>query len=108
MVVYGKAYSMGSIILQAADERVLTPSSKVMIHYGEFSATGHPENVRRWFKDNEEFDTWMEQLYLSKIKEKKPRFNLAKLRDMMKHDKIFNADEAVEFGLADKVLGYKG
>ena len=32
--VYGHAMSMGSIILQAADNRIMMPNSRFMIHYG--------------------------------------------------------------------------
>ena len=34
IVAYGQAESMSSIILQAADKRVMTPNSYFMLHYG--------------------------------------------------------------------------
>ena len=41
ILVYGHAVSMGSIILQAADKRILMPDIDFMIHFGEISVEGH-------------------------------------------------------------------
>ena len=47
----------------------------------------------------------MEKLYLEKIKQKKPKFKLKKLQEMLYFDTIFNAKQAIEYGLADEVMG---
>lgn len=105
--VFGHAMSMGSIILQAADERILSPNSKVMIHYGTavISDTMHSKIVTKWAKENEKFNTKMEELYLEKIKEKHPSYTIAKVKKLCDYDTILNAQEAVDLGLADKILG---
>ena len=45
IVVFGMAMSMGSIILQAADKRVMSANSRVMIHYGTWGINDHPKKV---------------------------------------------------------------
>jgi len=101
IIVVGQASSAASIILQAADERLMTENSYVMIHAGEEGTEGHPEIKKRWdaklLKDNQ----WMEDLYLEKIKNKKPKFPRSKLAEMLKFDTILEAKESVEMGLAD-------
>lgn len=101
--VFGEASSAGSIILQAADERILSPNSYVMIHYGTWGHDGHPQEVRNWRAFGDKWDKWMEDLYLEKIKKKKPKFTRQKLKSMLQHDTILPAHEAVEIGLADKI-----
>lgn len=105
IIVYGKAWSMASVILQAADVRIMAPNSKLMIHYGTIGVEGHPKMVKSWIKDGDDFDQWMQEMFLEKIRSKHPKFKDSKLEEMMNFDKIFTADEAVEIGLADYVLG---
>ena len=50
IIVYGQAESMSSIILQAADEKIITPNSYFMIHYGSSDASGDYLNVQNLAK----------------------------------------------------------
>lgn len=103
--VMGHAMSMGSIILQAADERIMAPTSRQLIHYGVWGTIDHAKTTQKWAKEGEKIDRWMEDMYLGKIREKHPKFSLRRLRDMLDHDTFLTAQESVELGLADKVLG---
>ncbi len=104
--VYGHAMSMGSVILQAADRRLISRNSKLMLHYGQTWLSGdHPLQLRRSLKESELINEWMEQLYLDRIREKHPGYKLASLRDKLKADWYLSAEEAVEMGLADEVIG---
>jgi len=103
--VLGHAMSMGSIILQAADERLMSETSRQMIHYGTWGVHDHAKTTQKWAKEGEKIDKWMEQMYLAKMKEKNPHFTLARLQRMLDHDTFLTAKESVECGLADKVLG---
>jgi ATP-dependent protease ClpP protease subunit len=47
----------------------------------------------------------MEQMYLAKIRVKHPDFKLKKLQEMLNFDTILSAQESVDLGLADKILG---
>lgn len=104
MIVYGKAMSMGGIILQAADKRIMASNARFMMHYGTFSIHANAQDAYKWVEDNKKIDNWMEKLFLEKMKEKNPNMTLAKLRDLLKSDFIVDAEEAVRLGLADDVL----
>ena len=105
--VFGHAMSMGSIILQAADERIMAPTSRQMIHYGTWGVCDHAKTAQQWAKEGLKIDNWMENMYLDKIHQKNPGFPMAKLKKMLDHDTFLTAKESVNLGLADKVLGDK-
>lgn len=103
--VFGCANSMGSIILQAADRRLLAPHSEVMIHYGSTGyPADHPLNIRNQHKHAERFDKWMIDMYLKKIREKKPRFSKKQCEELVKFDQYMTPTEAIEYGLADEII----
>lgn len=99
----GYAMSMGSIILQAADERVLTPNARVMIHYGTSGFNDHAKNMKRWSDEYEKLHEWVELLYLGKIRELHPLFTLVQVKEMCNFDTILSAKEAIDLGLADRI-----
>lgn len=103
--VFGHAMSMGSIILQAADIRIMAPNARMMIHYGTWGVHDHSKIAYKWADEGKKFDTWMEDTYLEKIHEKIPKFKRRTLERWLDHDTFFNAREAVNAGLADYVLG---
>jgi ATP-dependent Clp endopeptidase proteolytic subunit ClpP len=104
IVVYGKAMSMGGIILQAADKRIMSANSRFMMHYGSFGMGGNAQDVYKWVEDNKHLDSWMENLFLEKMKEKDPSVTIRRIRDMLKADFIVTGEQAVKLGLADEVL----
>lgn len=67
--VYGHAMSMGSIILQAADNRIMMPSSRFMIHYGSDGKSGHAKIVYKWADEGKRVNWEMENLYLERMLE---------------------------------------
>lgn len=107
IIVLGEACSAASFILQAADERIMCPSAHIMVHWGDESlGPDNPQSVKRWAERNQKLADTMVDIYLTKIKEKKPRFTKKKLHDMLNFDTILDSKEAVELGLADKALDY--
>lgn len=102
--VFGMAMSMGAIILQSADNRVLTTNSKVMIHYGFAGMEGHTKTFQKWAEEYKKIDNEMEIILLDKIKEKHPTFTLDQLKNLLDHDTILSAKEAINLGLADEIL----
>lgn len=103
IVVYGEASSSASIILQAADERIMTPESILMLHLGEEEISdSHPRNLDRIVAFNRKTEEWMKNIYLQRIKNKKPRFTKSKLDDILMFDSYFTADQALEYGLIDR------
>lgn len=106
MTIYGYAMSMGSVILQAADERIIAPSARLMIHYGTNGMNvTHSKIFEKWAEENKKINEEMEQIYLDKIMNKIPDFKVKRLKEMLNFDTILTAEEAVKLGLADKILG---
>ena len=107
--VFGKAMSMGAVILQAADKRLMTENSALMIHYGSISLSGlHAKDLERWSKWYEKDNEKMEQIFLDKIKESAPKFTLSKLKEKMNFDWFLSAQEAVEWNLVDGIISEQG
>ena len=101
---YGEVASAATIILQAADERIMRESSKLLIHVGsEGVARDHPRNVDAQYEDLRADETWIEDIYLKKIREKKPRFTRQKMKDLLQWDKFIYPKEALELGLIDSL-----
>lgn len=104
VIVYGHAMSMGSIILQAADKRVLAPHATVMIHDGTDGSYGHTQNLLRRAQEAKRIIKMIDNIFLEKMKAKNPKMTRAEVRKLQLFDKYFSAQEAVAIGLADEVL----
>ena len=104
IIAYGHAMSMGSIILQAADERILSEDSSLMMHYGTEAYSGHTQNFIVWAEEAKKTNKRMEEIYIERIKEKNPKFRPSDLKKLLTYDKILSAEEAVKLGLCDKIL----
>ena len=105
--VFGHAMSAGSMVLQAASERIMAPTSRQMIHYGTWGCNDHAKNAQKQAKEGEKIDKWMEHMYLDRIKEKHPQYKLEDVQLMLNFDTYLTAKESVKIGLADKILGDK-
>jgi len=103
--VYGQASSMGSIILQAGDTRIMSPNSTMLLHYGEIALQADSISASSHMEFEKQTRTTMENLYLEKIKQKHPKYTRAKLKELLQHDTILTAKDAVALGLADEILG---
>ncbi len=103
--VYGMAMSMGGVILQAADKRVMMPNAKFMMHYGTMGLNStHSKIFSKWAEENDKINVDMEQIFLDKIQIKNPQAKLHSLKKMLDYDTILTAAETVEMGLADEVF----
>lgn len=102
--VYGMAMSMGAVILQAADERIMAPNARFMMHYGYMGFEGHSKTFDKWADENKRINKEMEQILLKKIQVKHPNYTLEDLRKALDHDTILTAADTVALGLADDVL----
>lgn len=106
--VVGVAYSMSSIIFQAADERIMSPNSTLMIHIGqEGYEEDHPSNLDRWLKENRRIGGIADDILYERIKEKKPRFTKKQLQKIIEYDTIYTSKQAMEMGLVDEIAEHK-
>lgn len=98
--VMGYAMSMGSIILQAADERTIHPNASIMVHDGYDGFSGHAKNFEVWAEQSKKLRQKMYKIYAEKTgKEKKYWEKKCTL------DFIMDADEALAEGLVDNIIG---
>jgi ATP-dependent protease ClpP protease subunit len=105
IMVFGHAMSAGSIILQAADLRIMMPNAVQMVHYGTWGTYTHAKTAQKHAAEGQRFDSWMEQLYLSRMREVDKKIKLSRVQKMLDHDTYLTAEESVALGLADQVYG---
>jgi ATP-dependent protease ClpP protease subunit len=97
--------SGGSIILQAAAKRLISPNSRLMLHYGFTwdEGTSDPRRLRENLREHEQTMDTLVNIYYSRGK-------TAKLTKRMLRERIlpvetyFNAQQCIEYGLADEII----
>jgi len=112
-VVVGQACSMGSFLAQAgtAGKRIVLPESRTMIHRvssGTPSTRGSVhvqelefEDARRSFEESKKINKRLTELY---VKHNSKGKGYEELFETMKFDTFLNAQEALDYGLADKIV----
>lgn len=100
----GKLYSMGSLIFQAADRRILMTNTTIMIHDGSDGFYGDAKAYENWAEFSKHVRKTMYKIYYDKMKKKKSKITLQDIENMCAHDTWFTAEEAVKMGLADKIM----
>lgn len=101
---FGDAQSMGAIILQAGDRRVLSPECRVMIHNGSVN-TGDGDgsvNADRLVQVSHEIVRSNKRG--QNLLAKRTGISLAKIERYCKDEIVFYAEEAVKVGFADEVM----
>jgi ATP-dependent protease ClpP protease subunit len=68
--VYGQVMSMGAVILQAADTRILMPNTCMMIHYGYSGYSGHTPTSIRWSDETKKMNKKMEDIFIDSMMSK--------------------------------------
>src|SRR5210317_1758061 len=112
-IVMGQACSMGSFLAQAGapGKRVVLPESRTMIHRVSSGTRGTSgsvhvqelefEDARRHFEESKRLNKRLTELY---VKHNTANKTYEELFETMKFDTFLSAEEAVEHGLADKVI----
>lgn len=112
-IVIGQAASMGSFLAQAgtAGKRFVLPESRTMIHRVSSGTPGTRgsvhvqelqfEDAKRTYEESQRINKRLTELYV--------RHNTAgktyeELFEAMKFDTFLSAEQAVEFGLADRIV----
>lgn len=96
--VYGCAMSMGSTILQAGDERIMTPSSVLMMHDGTFGHEDTPLSFENWAVACKKLRQEMYKIFASRTG-KTVRYWEKKCQS----DYILTPAEALKEGLIDRI-----
>lgn len=112
-IVLGQACSMGSFLAQAGTpgKRLVLPESRTMIHRVSSGTPGTRgsvhvqdlqfEDAKRSFEESVRINKRLTELY---VKHNTAGKNYEELFETMKFDTFLSAQEAVEYGLADKVV----
>ena len=112
-VVVGQACSMGSFLAMAgtAGKRIVLPESRTMIHRVSSGTPGtsgsvhvqelEMEDVIRSFEESKKINRRLTELY---VKHNSKGKTYEELFEVMKFDTFLNAQEAVDYGLADKIV----
>jgi ATP-dependent protease ClpP protease subunit len=120
IVAYGYAASMSSIMLQAADIRIMMPDTDFMIHYGNISeannylafissADREKKVILRMLKIYAKrciVGSYFKTRYKSLDEDKVISFLERKIKE--RGDWWLTAEESVYYGFADGILGTKG
>jgi ATP-dependent Clp protease protease subunit len=111
--VIGQACSMGSFLAQAGTpgKRFVLPESRTMIHRVSSGTPGTRgsvhvqelqfEDAKRSFEESQRINQRLTELY---VKHNTAGKTYEQLFEAMKFDTFLSAAEAVEYGLADKVI----
>jgi ATP-dependent Clp protease protease subunit len=112
-IVMGQACSMGSFLAQAGEpgERIVLPESRTMIHRVSSGTRGTSGSVHvqelqmedsiRHFEESKKVNKRLTELY---VKHNSKGKQFEELFETMKFDTFLTAQEAVDNGLADKVV----
>lgn len=112
-IVLGQAASMGSLLSQAgtAGKRLVLPESRTMIHRVSSGTPGTRgsvhvqelqfEDAKRTYEESQRLNKRLTELY---VKHNSTGKTYDELYASMKFDTFLSAEEAVEYGLADRVV----
>ena len=112
-IVLGQACSMGSFLAQAGTQgkRIVLPESRTMIHRVSSGTPGTRgsvhiqelqfEDAKRAFEESQRLNKRLTELY---VKHNSAGKTYDELFGDMKFDTFLSAQEAVEYGLADRVI----
>lgn len=114
IIGYAQICSMGTIIMQSADRRILMPSCIFMCHYGSSDGGGDYLSAQNYAKVEKQQELQMVNIYAERCLKTGKYFtergdSLSKVKAYIKRklkdgDWYMTAKEAVEFGFADNVL----
>ncbi len=105
-IVMGQACSMGSFLAQAGapGKRFVLPNSRTMIHQPSGGAQGMQSDIEIRYHEITYLKKRLTELYVHHNTAGKTYADFEKDMD---RDKFMTADEAVKYGLADKVIESK-
>jgi len=102
-IVMGQACSMGSLLAQAGapGKRMMLPNARHMIHQPSGGARGQATDMEIQVKEILEMKKNLTNIY---VKHNSKERTFQQLKDDMERDFFMSARDAVDYGLADKIL----
>ena len=91
--------SAGTLILQAARERISDPHCQFMIHYGYEWSGGEARTARRYNEHYQRLEKTVCSLYARRAQQ---TFEI--MDQLLDRDTFMTADEAIGYGLLDRVV----
>lgn len=117
IIAYAKVESSSSVLLQASDLRILTSNTNFLIHYGSLSIDNEHKaalSMVQWSEKESEkmIEIFTEKCMNSRIANDKHWKRMIVRKHIVtqlatKRDWILTAEEAVDYGFADGILGTK-
>jgi ATP-dependent Clp protease, protease subunit len=100
-ICFGVAMSMGSLLLSggAAGKRLALPNSRILIHQPSSGFEGQATDIEIHAKEVLDLRRRIDEIYA-----KHTNKTQEEVHDDMERDRFFKADEAVEYGLIDRVI----
>ena len=102
-IVMGQACSMGSFLAMAGEpgKRLVLPNSRTMIHHPSGGAGGQATDMQIQVEEILKMKKNLTEIY---VKHNSVGKTYEELASAMERDNFMSAQEAVDFGLADKVV----
>jgi ATP-dependent Clp protease protease subunit len=102
-IVMGQACSMGSLLAQAGakNKRLILPNARHMIHQPSGGARGQATDMEIQVKEILEMKRNLTNIY---VKHNSKEKTFEELTKDMERDHFMSAQEAVEYGLADRII----
>jgi ATP-dependent Clp protease, protease subunit len=100
-ICYGMAMSAGSLILTggAAGKRLVLPNARVLIHQPSSGFQGQSTDIEIHAREVLDLRARVEEIYAQHTQQ-----DLDQIHDDMERDRFFGAEEAVAYGLVDRVI----
>jgi ATP-dependent Clp protease protease subunit len=105
--VMGQACSMGSFLAQSGTpgKRYMLPHARHMIHQPSGGARGMQSDIEIQYKEITQMKTMLTNLY---VKHNTAGKTYAEFERDMDRDTFMSADEALAYGLCDKIVEHRG
>jgi ATP-dependent Clp protease protease subunit len=102
-IVMGQACSMGSLLAQAGakNKRLILPNARHMIHQPSGGARGQATDMEIQVKEILEMKRNLTNIY---VKHNSKSKTFEELTRDMERDRFMSGEEAVEYGLADRII----
>lgn len=100
--IIGPSASAATIIAMGADEIHMADTAMFLIHNTHTMAAGNAEDLKKTADELEKFDEQLVNIYKKKTGKRENT-----IKNLMGEDKWISAEEAMEFGLVDKIYNSK-